>query len=926
MTAILTGAAAAPRVFWEEPPVSVPTAYAALRITSAVNLLEDRVFGALGRRERLATLVQEDQSLISALGEEGIPVAFDLRILADPGRPVPVEAAIVVRAWRDSQAHRGQDQAPAEAVTEVVEHLQAALPRYVTGSPVDDEAEVAALLRPFTPGEPVASAMITKSEILGTPKRPDAKVGYYFSVVPFNWTETDWTQLYAMLASGRSRVAVSVGLLPVQVSPAFSELMQRMATFYGRLALPDTRQGGLYFGQQTLPPDAFAVDAERVFSDYARRYLGRVFVMRIQVSAVPDLPRGLVELLGSLISPPDAGAGSHLDRERVSAVHKVRLPHTPAEQQLARWNLEALDFILLPGESQIWQRPDPPVPELRSLCVLADAKDASCAFRLPAAVDGTLPGFRVRRGAFGQEESLRGEGPSIRLGRLSTGRAVDVSVNSLSRHTLVVGTTGSGKTTTVLELLRQLWTDHQIPFLVIEPVNADADDYRRFLREPGFEGLELITVGDEGARPLRFNPFEVPKNVLVAEHTANLLACFKAAFGLWEPLPSIYQDALNRTYLSAGILASERSDGAPRQWPTVVEFMRAMEHVTRDLGYAGEVKANIEAASIRRARQLVTGVSASAFLTDQPNRVERLLDHPVILELKSLGGGDEQSLMIALLLNAVSEHYQAVRGASSHLVHVTVVEEAHRLLARPADGRGQEEAQAKEKAAEAFAQTLAENRKYGEGVVIVEQVPTKLVEDAVKNTNLKVLHRLSAEEDRRYVGASMGFDEAQLRFATRLQRGEALVYSDEMAEAMQISVTPAVTPLQPGLVETLAETPFTACDLCPGRGRYRGPALAVARDDEWVAALASRVRSLEDKQATKDQTAQHWPELITGLRDRVRKFPALPETEPGLSQAAYCLFLHALAVRTMRFSAAWPRAVAGRLGLASPADEEGNRA
>jgi hypothetical protein len=922
--AVLAREAPAPRVFWEEQAASTPTAYAALRITSAVNLLEDRTFGALGRRERLATLMQEDQALISGLRGEGTPAAFDLRIRADPARAIPVDVAIVARAWRSSQGYEADSRAPAEVVTDVVEHLQTALPRHVTGAAIDDQAELAALLRPFGPADPVASAVITKSEVLGSPKRPDAKVGYYFSVLPFNWIETDWTQLYAMLASARSRVVISVGLLPVPVPPAFSELMQRMATFYGRLARPDIRQGGLYFGQQTLPPDAFAVDAERVFSDYARRYLGRAFAMRIQVSAVSSLPRGLVEILGSLVSPADAGAGSHLDRERVTAAYQVRLPHSPSEQQLARWNLEALDFILLPGESQIWHRPDPPAPELRSLCVLADAKDASCAFRLPAAVDGTLPGFRVRRGGFGQEETLHGEGPSVRLGRLSTGGEVRVSVSSLTQHTLVAGTTGSGKTTTVLEVLRQLWVDHQIPFLVIEPVNSDADDYRRFLREPGFETLEVITVGDEGARPLRFNPFEVPKNVLVAEHSANLLACFKAAFGLWEPLPSIYQDALSRTYLSAGILASERADGGPRRWPTVVEFMRAMEYVTRDLGYAGEVKANIEAASIRRARQLVAGVSASAFLTNQPNRVERLLDHPVILELKSLGGGDEQALMMALLLNAVSEHYQAVRGASPHLVHVTVVEEAHRLLARPAGGKAQEEAQAQEKAAEAFAQALAENRKYGEGVVIVEQVPTKLVEDAVKNTNLKVLHRLSAEEDRRYVGGSMGLDEAQLRFVTRLQRGEALAYSDEMAEAMQVSVAPALTAPQPGPIERLAEAPFEACDQCPVHCRYRGPALAVVRDGEWVTAVASQVRSLEDKQTPRDQMAHGWQELIGGLRGRVGAFPALPGTEPGLSQAAYCLFLHALAVRTMRFSPAWPRAVAGRLGLASLNEEAGD--
>src|SRR5207249_2988613 len=140
---------------------------------------------------------------------------------------------------------------------------------------------------------------------------------------------------------------------------------------------------------------------------------------------------------------------------------------------------------------------------------------ASCAFRFPIAIDGTVPGFAVRRGAFGHEEVPAPEGPALRLGYLP-GRedAIAVSVDSLTKHALVAGSTGSGKTTTVLDLLRQLWVDHDKPFLVIEPVNSDADDYRKLLAEPGFEELEVYTVGDEGRRPLRFNPFEVPQHVL----------------------------------------------------------------------------------------------------------------------------------------------------------------------------------------------------------------------------------------------------------------------------------------------------------------------------------------------------------------------------------------------------------------------------
>ena len=100
--------------------------------------------------------------------------------------------------------------------------------------------------------------------------------------------------------------------------------------------------------------------------------------------------------------------------------------------------------------------------------------------------------------------------------------------------------------------------------------------------------------------------------------------------------------------------------------------------------------------------------------------------------------------MMALLLNAVTEHCRSARGPSPDLAHVTLVEEAHRLLAR-AEGGQPPGARAREKAAEAFANALAENRKYGEGVILAGQFPARLLADAVKNSNLK----LDAPADRR---------------------------------------------------------------------------------------------------------------------------------------------------------------------------------
>ncbi len=857
---------------------SCSTAYLGTRIDAAINLLEAREYQGLDRSQRLRKALEEQRSFLNGLLDPSLQMLVDLRTRVRPGSASPIEVALLGRVWDADQ----------DAAIRRAEQLQrlvmASLPRHVAGTSIVDDGELAEWVAPFSPNSEVDGAMITRREVVGVPRRPDAQVSYYFSVVPFNWIDTDWTNLYSALSSSTVPLTLSVALLPVELPSRFTLLLEHMATFYGRLAKEDRLKGGLYYGERLLPPDAFAVDAEPVFRDYARRYSGRAFVTRVELVAEGTLPAGVTEAVAAAVSPGDPEQ-SHLESQRTTSAYEVRRARDDYERQLARWNLEALDVRLFDGSPDIWRRPDPPAPELALLCAIGDARDASSAFRLPIAVDGTVPGFRVRHGAFGHVEVSASDGAALRIGHVS-GRddPISVPVDSLTKHALVAGSTGSGKTTTVLELLRQLWLDHQVPFMVIEPVNSDADDYRRLLGEPGFEALEVITIGDEGLRPLRFNPFEVPQNVLVAEHIANLLACFKAAFGLWEPLPSIYQDALNRTYLDAGILSSERADGEPRPWPTAVEFMQAMRKVTADLGYAGEVKSNIEAASIRRAEQLVAGVAASAFLTNQPNDVAGLLDHPVVIELKSLGSGDEQALMIALLLNALTEHYQAVRGASPNLEHVTVIEEAHRLLERSEGGRGQEQAQAKEQAAQAFANTLAENRKYGEGIVIAEQLPTKLVADAVKNTNLKIMHRLTAEEDRRYLGETMGFDEPQMRFATRLTTGEGLVYGDVFPEALQVDVRPQLTASSPIRPEPHAPPPFVACEACRAQCEYRGAALAIVRDSVIVEELQGAVRALEDR-GRQEQAEADWRALLRLLEERVAAFPSLPSQGPGRSDA-----------------------------------------
>jgi hypothetical protein len=107
------------------------------------------------------------------------------------------------------------------------------------------------------------------------------------------------------------------------------------------------------------------------------------------------------------------------------------------------------------------------------------------------------------------------------------------------------------------------------------------------------------------------------------------------------------------------------------------------------------------------------------------------------------------------------------------------VEEAHRLLRRP-EPEGQSGPGAAGHAVEMFAGLLAEIRAYGEGLVIAEQIPARLVPDAIKNTAVKITHRLPAADDRDAVGATMNATQSQSRFLVTLAPGQAAVFRDGM--------------------------------------------------------------------------------------------------------------------------------------------------
>ena len=522
----------------------------------------------------------------------------------------------------------------------------------------------------------------------------------------------------------------------------------------------------------------------------------QLFLMRVSLAAQGPIPEALVQSVRAALSSPIPGIqNAALGWVRPAVVRPENEKERNDAQQNVRW-VNHVD----------WGRSEAP-SELRRLRHIVTAQEAVGLFHLPvmpqsgqttalstADVPFVIPPEVVSTRRFRPQD-----GPLISFGYLYQRErclspdlvgeeyALDFKLRlaDLEKPSLLVGAPGSGKSNLALYLLIQLWRDHRVPFLVLDP--STGHEYRYLYAEPALrDDLIVYTLGDEEGLPFRFNPFEVPPGVTVRGHITRLLSCFKAAYEMWDPLPAIYEAALARVYTQApyGWLLDEKG-GSGRPSPCLADFAQAVvdeleENVLPDYGHGTEAAGILTGASKIRVNGILNSLGHVLNVRQSdPEFFQKLLKRPAVIELGSLGDPSSIALVMAFLVTQLVGHIEHAyrQGKRNEHPHLLLIEEAHRLLSAetPATA-GPNQGNVRGKSAEEMNTLLAEVRKFRQGIMVLDQRPSSLVRGALDNALVNIMCRLNDREGFEHLSNVLNLSPAQQRYArTRLKPGDALM-------------------------------------------------------------------------------------------------------------------------------------------------------
>ena len=396
------------------------------------------------------------------------------------------------------------------------------------------------------------------------------------------------------------------------------------------------------------------------------------------------------------------------------------------------------------------------------------AQEATSFFRLPLGSQ-KISGIKIKeimqKAQDLDERVLRKE--NVKFGQLleseQSSTWIGCAQNTLTKHALIVGMPGTGKTTFSVNLLLQMYR-RGIPFLAIEPTKTE---YRALIDR--IPDLQIFTPGKNKVSPFVINPFLPPKGITVEQYIPSLLSAFKAAFSMPSPLDTIFQQAVQEAYIKYGWRDYSTVEDAYVKKFGLYEFIQVFKELIQRQKYSSEVKGNLMTGGIFRLRELINQ-NPNIYDTVESVPLEDLLCAPTILELNAIDNEVQKSVLMALLLIQICVYTKQNHKGDGKLKNLLLLDEAHVLFkAQQGSGNGE----GGNNAVHSLENMLAEIRSYGTGIVIADQSPAAVGSEVIKNTDIKVIFRLVDSGDRKVIADITNMTDLMRKYIPKLEVGQA---------------------------------------------------------------------------------------------------------------------------------------------------------
>ena len=354
---------------------------------------------------------------------------------------------------------------------------------------------------------------------------------------------------------------------------------------------------------------------------------------------------------------------------------------------------------------------------------------------------------------------------------------VKLDMDSLCSHTFITGSTGTGKSNFIYNMLEQIYNEDK-HFLVVEPAKGE---YKNVLG--GFDDVYVYGTNPMYTELLRINPFSFPEHINVLEHIDRLVEIFNACWPMYAAMPAVLKDAIERVYKDKGWVFSNPAFYSG-EFPTFSDLIKVLPDIMSESLYSADTKSDYSGALITRVKSLTNGINGEIFCSSSEISSADLFDKNVIVDLSRIGSVETKSLIMGILIMKLQEYRMQPDKMNESLQHVTVLEEAHNLLRRTSYSQSQESSNLQGKSVEMLANAIAEMRTYGEGFIIADQAPDMLDEAVIRNTNTKIVFRLPDENDCKIAGRSIALSDVQIKELAKLPAYVAVIYQNDWVEAV----------------------------------------------------------------------------------------------------------------------------------------------